>query len=346
MDLSDRAEPEHDHPGASASASEQPATVVAVVGPTAVGKSDLALDLATAFGGPDEAEILNADAYQLYRGMDIGTAKVPVAERRGIVHHQLDVLDVTADASVARFQAEARADVARVLASGKRVVVVGGSGLYVRALLDEMDFPGTDPDVRARWEERGEREGARPLHDELARLDPQAAAAIEPRNLRRIVRALEVIELTGRPYSATLPRQEYVRPAVQIGLDADRGELDARVASRVERMWDEGLVAEVAALAGPGLGGLGRTAERAVGYAQVLAALRGEISQEQAKDDVVAATRRLARKQMGWFGRDPRVHWLQAGSRDVVARAMELVALADAGRLRPEDGPTRRSLGS
>jgi len=322
-------------------------TLIAVVGPTAVGKSDLALDLAEALGGPTAVEVLNTDAYQLYRGMDIGTAKLTPQERRGFVHHQLDVLPVAEDASVARYQSAARADADRVLGTGKRLVAVGGSGLYVRALLDEMDFPGTDPAVRAAWEERGEREGARVLHDELAARDPQAAAAIEPRNLRRIVRALEVIELTGRPYSASLPRQEYVRPAVQIGIDAERDELDARVEARVERMWDAGLVDEVAALAGPDLAGLGRTAARAVGYAQVLAMLRGELTEAEAKAGTVVATRRLARKQMGWFGRDPRVRWLHAGSPDLLERATEIVALADAGRLRPQgaDGTVRRPLG-
>ena len=324
-------------------------TLIAVVGPTAVGKSDLALDLAEALGGPAQVEVLNTDAYQLYRGMDIGTAKLAPHERRGFVHHQLDVLDVTQDASVARYQSAARTDADRVLAAGRRLVAVGGSGLYVRALLDQMDFPGTDPDVRAAWEERGERQGARVLHDELARRDPQAAAAIEPRNLRRIVRALEVVELTGRPYSASLPRQEYVRPAVQIGIDADRDELDARVEARVERMWESGLVAEVEALAGPDLDGLGRTAARAVGYAQVLAMLRGELTEAEAKAGTVVATRRLARKQMGWFGRDPRVHWLHAGSPDLLERAQRIVTEADAGRLPAQaplgGGPLRRPLG-
>jgi len=326
--------------------------VVAVVGPTATGKSDLALDLAQALStAPARAEIVNADAYQLYRGMDVGTAKVPPAERRGIAHHQLDVLDPTQDASVARYQEAGRADLDAIAGREARAVVVGGSGLYVRALLDAMDFPGTDPDVRARLEARAEAEGRRALHAELERLDPQAAASIGPHNTRRIVRALEVIEITGRPYTANLPRQEYVRPAVQIGLDCSREVLDARVAGRVDRMWEAGLVDEVRALASPEQGGtgagLGVTAARAVGYAEVLACWRGEHTEAEAREAVTANTRRLARKQMGWFGRDPRVHWLDAASPRLLDEALEIVSAADAGTL-PVAGtqPVRRSLGS
>ena len=326
--------------------------VVAVVGPTATGKSDLALDLAQALSTAEvRAEIVNADAFQLYRGMDVGTAKVPSAERRGITHHQLDVLDPAQDASVARYQETGRADLDAIAGRGARAVVVGGSGLYVRALLDAMDFPGTDPDVRARLEARAEAEGRRALHAELERLDPQAAASIGPHNTRRIVRALEVIKITGRPYTANLPRQEYVRPAVQIGLDCSREVLDARVASRVERMWDAGLVDEVRALASPEQGGtgsgLGVTAARAVGYAEVLAWWRGGHTETEAREAITANTRRLARKQMGWFGRDPRVHWLDAASPRLLEEALEVVAAADAGTL-PVAGtqPVRRSLGS
>ncbi|GAA1732700.1 tRNA (adenosine(37)-N6)-dimethylallyltransferase MiaA [Isoptericola hypogeus] len=348
--------------------------VVAVVGPTATGKSDLALDLARALSpsGPEAsgpaapgsdqsgshqsgatapAEIVNADAYQLYRGMDVGTAKVPPAERRGVAHHQLDVLDPAEDASVARYQAAARADLDAIAARGARAVVVGGSGLYVRALLDHLDFPGTDPEVRAGLERRAEADGRRALYDELARLDPEAAASIGPHNTRRIVRALEVIAITGLPYTANLPRQEYVRPAVQLGLDCDREALDARVAARVERMWSGGLVAEARALASPAQGGtgpgLGTTAARAVGYAELLACWRGETTLDEARAAVVANTRRLARKQMGWFGRDPRVHWLDAASPTLLADALAVVRAADAGSL-PEagDAPVRRSLGS
>ncbi|WP_418277244.1 tRNA (adenosine(37)-N6)-dimethylallyltransferase MiaA [Isoptericola jiangsuensis] len=329
--------------------------IVVVVGPTATGKSDLALDLAEALGTqgphPVPAEIVNADAFQLYRGMDVGTAKVPVAGRRGIVHHQLDVLDPTQDASVARYQAAARADLDAITGRGARAVVVGGSGLYVRALLDHLDFPGTDPAVRARLELRAETEGRRALHAELERLDPAAAVSIGPLNTRRIVRALEVIELTGAPYTANLPRQEYVRPAVQIGLDCDRATLDARVAGRVDRMWQEGLVEEVRSLAAPDQGGtgagLGTTAARAVGYAEVLRFLAGDSTGPDAREAVVANTRRLARKQMGWFGRDPRVRWLDAGSATLVDQALAVVRAAEDGTLpAPGAGPVRRSLGS
>lgn len=315
--------------------------VVAVVGPTATGKSDLALALAEHL----DAEVVNADAMQLYRGMDIGTAKLTVAERRGVPHHQLDVLDVSQDASVAAYQRGARADLAAIRGRGHRVVVAGGSGLYVRALLDEMELAPVDPAVRSRLERRAAVEGPGLLHDELTRLDPAAGQAIGRANTRRIVRALEVIELTGRPYTASLPAQSYHEPAVQIGLDCARDVLDERIEARVVRMWARGLVAEVRGLAGPDLDRLGRTAARAVGYAQVLAVLRGEVDEPAAQQAVAAGTRRLARKQMGWFGRDPRVHWLDSRDPHVVARALELVAAADAGRL-VDPGTRRRTLGS
>jgi tRNA dimethylallyltransferase len=234
--------------------------------------------------------------------------------------------------------------VAGIAARGHRPVVVGGSGLYVRALLDRIEFPGTDAEVRARLEERVEAEGARALHAELERLDPVAAEGIGPRNARRIVRALEVIALTGRPYSANLPGHDYAVPAVQIGLDCDRAVLDERVLARVDRMWAAGLVEEVRGLRDR----IGRTASRAVGYAEVLAMLRGELTEDEARAQVVAGTRRLARKQMGWFGRDPRVHWLDARDPDLVDRALALVADADAGALglATDDPAPRRSLGS
>jgi len=315
--------------------------VVAVVGPTATGKSDLGLALAHALGG----EVVNTDAMQLYRGMDIGTAKLTPDEREGVPHHLLDVLDPHEDASVADYQERARAALRDIDGRGRRAVAVGGSGLYVRSLLDHMEFPGTDPDVRARLEERVEAEGSRALHAELAAVDPVAAEGIGPRNARRVVRALEVVALTGRPYSASLPRHVYEVPAVQIGLDCDRPTLDERVAGRVERMWRRGLVEEVEALAAAGLG---RTASRAVGYAEVLGLLRGETTADDTRAAITAGTRRLARKQMGWFGRDPRVHWLDAQDPNLVDRALALVALADDGRLGlATDDPTpRRSLGS
>ena len=315
--------------------------VVAVVGPTATGKSDLGIALALALGG----EVVNTDAMQLYRGMDIGTAKVPPEERRGVPHHLLDVLEPVQDATVADYQGWGRAALDDLAARGRTPVAVGGSGLYVRALLDHLDFPGTDPAVRAAFEARADAEGPRALHAELAAADPEAAARIGPHNARRIVRALEVIALTGRPYSSSLPEHVYAVPALQIGLDCDRAVLDERVAGRVERMWATGLVGEVGRLVVGG--GLGRTAARAVGYAQVLALLAGRLSERQAYDETVVATRRLARRQMGWFGRDPRVHWLDAQDPDLVGHALGLVERARAGSL-PDLGsrPTSRRLGS
>jgi tRNA dimethylallyltransferase len=310
---------------------------VAIVGPTATGKSDVAVALALALGG----EVVNADAMQLYRGMDVGTAKLTEAERRGVPHHQLDVLDVSQDATLAAYQRDARADLDAIEARGHRAIAAGGSGLYVRALLDHLELAPTDPEVRARLEARAAEVGPGILHDELARLDPVTAGTIGRANTRRIVRALEVIELTGEPYGAALPEPTYVTATLQIGLDCARDVLDARIEARVERMWRGGLVDEVRALAPT----MARTASRAVGYTQVLALLRGETDEAAARASTVAATRRLARKQMGWFGRDPRVHWLDAGAPDLVARALDLVAAADAGALAPPSGE-RRVLGS
>lgn len=312
--------------------------VVAVVGPTATGKSDLGVDLALHLDG----EVVNADAMQLYRGMDVGTAKLPPAERRGVPHHQLDVLEVADEATVAAYQRHARDDIAAVHARGRRVVVVGGSGLYVRALLDRLEIPPTDPAVRAALERRADAEGPGALHDALAAADPESARRIGRSNTRRLVRALEVVQITGRPFSATLPDHVPMTPTVLIGLDCRRDVLDRRIADRVDRMWQQGLVDEVRTLL---LRGMGRTASRARGYAEVIAMLDGQIGAEQAREETVAGTRRLARKQMSWFGRDPRVHWLDAEDPDLSARAMDLVAAADDGRLSAR-APGRRTLGS
>ncbi len=301
-----------------------PAPVIAVVGPTATGKSDLALDVVELLGGPSAAEVVNADAMQLYRGMDIGTAKLPVEERRGVAHHQLDVLDVTEEASVAAYQREARADIAAVHARGRRAVLVGGSGLYVRAVLDELEFPGTDPAVRRRLEERAEQEGSTALHTELTARDPAAAARILPGNVRRVVRALEVIELTGRPFSARLPEHRYHLPAVQVVVDVPRAELDERIAVRARGMLDGGLLEETRALLDAGLA-RGRTASRAVGYAQAVAVLEGSLDVEEAHAAITTATRQLARRQEKWFRRDPRVHRLEPGA-DLAARVVALAA--------------------
>ncbi|MGA4859562.1 tRNA (adenosine(37)-N6)-dimethylallyltransferase MiaA [Streptomyces koyangensis] len=285
--------------------------VIAVVGPTAAGKSDLGVFLAQHLGG----EVVNADSMQLYRGMDIGTAKLTEAERDGVPHRLLDIWPVTETASVAEYQRLARAEIDRLLAEGRTPVLVGGSGLYVRAAVDHLDFPGTDPEVRARLEEELAAHGPGPLHTRLAAADPEAAAAILPGNGRRIVRALEVIEITGRPFTANLPRHDSVYDTVQIGVDVARPELDARIADRVDRMWAAGLVDEVRALEAEGLRE-GRTASRALGYQQVLAALAGECTEEEARAETVRATKRFARRQDSWFRRDPRVHWLSGAAAD------------------------------
>jgi tRNA dimethylallyltransferase len=297
--------------------------VVAVVGPTATGKSDLALHLAEELGG----EVVNADASQLYRGMDIGTAKLPLSERRGIPHHQLDVLEVTQETSVAAYQRAARADVAAVLARGLHPLVVGGSGLYVRAALDHLEIPPTDAQVRRRLEVEAAEVGPSRMFARLRAADPAAAAAIEPNNTRRIVRALEVIELTGRPFSATMPSREYLWPTVAIGLAVPRPVLDERIEARVRRMWEEGLVEEVRSLERCGLRE-GRTASRAIGYAQVLAQLDRTLTAEQAQEQTAALTRRLARRQESWFRPDPRVTWVDPRDADALAQALEVVRAA------------------
>jgi tRNA dimethylallyltransferase len=299
--------------------------IVAVVGPTATGKSDLAVGLALALGG----EVVNADASQLYRGMDIGTAKLTAAERRGIPHHQLDVLGLREEASVAAYQRHARADLSAIAARGAQPVLAGGSGLYVRAALDRLEIPPTDPRVRAAWEARLAEAGPHALHARLAEVDPLAAGAILPGNGRRVVRALEVVELTGRPFSATLPAGRYLRPAVQLGLQACREDVDRRIAGRVGRMWRAGLVEEVAALAGQELRE-GRTASRALGYAQVLDLLDGRCTEEEAREETIRATRRLARRQESWFRRDSRIVWLPSGAADLLDRALAVLAGVDA----------------
>lgn len=299
------------------------AGVVAVVGPTAAGKSALALRLAEQLGG----EIVNADSMQLYRGMDIGTAKPTAAERAAVPHHLLDVLDVTEPASVAVFQEQARAALGEIVARGRVAFLVGGSGLYVRAVLDDLRFPGTDPQLRGRLEAELERVGAPVLHARLAGLDPAAAAAILPTNGRRIVRALEVIELTGEPFTATLPDETPVLDAVRIGLAVPRDALALRVAERVRRMWDDGLLDEVRALLDQGLAE-GRTAARALGYQQAIDQLAGLITQEQAQESTVQATLKFARRQLTWFRRDPRVSWLAYDAPDLDSRALALLAEA------------------
>jgi tRNA dimethylallyltransferase len=293
--------------------------VIAVVGPTAAGKSDLAVELALRLDG----EAVNADSMQLYRGMDIGTAKLTPEEMRGVPHHLLDVWDVTVTASVAEYQRLSDRAIADIRERGRTPVLVGGSGLYVRAALDHLEFPGTDPAVRARLEKELAEVGSHALHGRLQEVDPKAAQAILPSNGRRVVRALEVIEISGRPFSATLPEHRYRHDAVQIGLLVPRPELDRRIAARVERMWRAGLVDEVRELERQGIRN-GLTASRALGYAQVLRYLAGEWTEEQAKQETIRATRRFARRQESWFRRDPRVHWLPYDAPDLVARALRI----------------------
>jgi tRNA dimethylallyltransferase len=283
--------------------------VIAVLGPTAAGKSDLAIRLAQELDG----EIINADSMQLYRGMDIGTAKLTVAQRRGIPHHLLDIWDVRYPANVAEYQQLARAAIAAVQARGRVPILVGGSGLYLRAALDDLNFPGTDPAVRRRLEDELSRRGPAELYTRLAGLDPVAAQGILPSNGRRIVRALEVIEVSGQPFTATLPSYESLYPVVQLGLRVPRDELDQRIEQRVARMWQAGFVTEVRGLEAHRLRE-GRTASRALGYAQVLRFLAGEWTEQQAREETVKATRRFARRQDAWFRRDPRISWLDAGS--------------------------------
>ncbi|MDQ3154489.1 MAG: tRNA (adenosine(37)-N6)-dimethylallyltransferase MiaA [Actinomycetota bacterium] len=291
---------------------------VAVVGPTATGKSDLALALAERLGG----EVVNVDAAALYRGMDVGTAKLPVAQRRGVPHHLLDVLDVTETASVAAYQRAARAVVEDLLRRGRTPVLAGGSGLYVRAVLDDLEFPGTDAAVRARLEGELAAAGAAALHARLRTVDPVAATTILPSNGRRLVRALEVVEITGRPFSAMLPVAGPPRwGTVQLGLDLAPAVLDARVDARVARMFDAGLVDEVLDLAGRGLRD-GRTASRVLGYQQVLGALAASEDPASAAAPTARATRRFVRRQRSWFRRDGRITWLDAARPDLLDAAL------------------------
>ncbi|MBS2936547.1 tRNA (adenosine(37)-N6)-dimethylallyltransferase MiaA [Nocardioides sp. J2M5] len=303
-----------------------PRPVVAVVGATASGKTGLSLDLAERLGG----EVVNTDAMQVYRGMDVGTAKLPVAERRGIPHHLLDLMEVTEPASVAEFQGWARDVVADVRGRDHTPVLVGGSALYTRAIVDRFEFPGTDDSLRRELEVELERVGSPALHARLAGVDPEAAAQILPDNGRRVVRALEVVALTGRPFSASLPRLEYADPrTLQVGVDIERTTLDERIARRVEEMFAHGLVEEVEALLDRGLAE-GRTANRAIGYREVMGFLAGDRSLAEAKEQTVVATRRFARRQDSWFRKDPRVVWVAHDDPDRVDVALAAVAALDA----------------
>ncbi|MGW5451086.1 tRNA (adenosine(37)-N6)-dimethylallyltransferase MiaA [Nocardia sp. NPDC003979] len=294
---------------------------VAVVGPTATGKSDLALDLAERLGG----EIVNIDAMQLYRGMDVGTAKLPPAQRRGIPHHLLDVLDVTETATVAAYQSAASDIVEDIMARGRIPVVVGGSMMYVQALLDQWDFPATDPEVRARWEAVLADGGVAAVHAALRAADPVAADTILPTDGRRIVRALEVVELTGKPFAASAPTIGAPRwDTVIVGVDRETAALDARIEARTAHMFDSGLVEEVRTLLDAGLRE-GRTARRAIGYAQVLAYLDGEYDLAHARERTLIGTRRYVRRQRSWFRRDPRVTWVDGADPDLAATTLTLL---------------------
>jgi tRNA dimethylallyltransferase len=291
--------------------------VIAVVGPTGSGKSDLAVSLALALDG----EVINADAMQFYRGMDIGTAKITLAERRGVPHHLLDTLDVTQEASVSDFQQQARDIMGDIHARGKRAILAGGSGLYVRAALDILEFPGTDPRIREELEAELDTAGAETLVARLREVDPVSAGRVS--DARRIIRALEVHQLTGRPFSSFMPQREYFQPAIQIGLEVDREVLRERLALRVHKMVDDGLLEEVRLLDAAGLR-RGKTAPRALGYAQFLKVLDGEATVGQAAEETIVATRQFARRQLTWFRADPRISWLGWQDPELVARAAAL----------------------
>jgi tRNA dimethylallyltransferase len=281
--------------------------VVVICGATATGKSGLAVEVATAI----DAEIINADSMQLYIGMDIGTAKISLEERKGVPHHLLDLLQVTQDANVAWFQEKARETITQIHERGKSAVIVGGTGLYIKAILDELNFPDTDPVVRAELELEFTTKGIAPLFERLERLDPAAALAIDKENTRRVIRALEVIKITGRPFTANLPREASSRypDARQFGLVMDRDALSIRISDRVDLMWEQGFMQEVERLLTAGIKS-GVTAQRALGYAQVIAFLEGKVSEEEAREETKRATRQYARRQETWFSRDDRITWI------------------------------------
>jgi tRNA dimethylallyltransferase len=295
--------------------------LIVICGATATGKSDLAVALAQEI----DAEIINADSMQLYKGMDIGTAKITIEERKGIAHHLMDLLDVTQDANVAWYQENARAAISEIHARGKNVIIVGGTGLYIKAILDELNFPDTDPVVRAALELEFATQGIGPLFERLEKLDPAAALAIDKANSRRVIRALEVIKITGKPFTANLPREESSRypHAQQFGLVMDRDLLSERISNRVDRMWEQGLVAEVEKLLVAGIT-QGVTAQRALGYAQVIAQIEGKVTEEEAQEETKRATRQYARRQETWFSRDERITWISP-SQNALQRILESI---------------------
>jgi tRNA dimethylallyltransferase len=281
--------------------------VIVICGATATGKSDIALDIAEQIG----AEIINADSMQLYTGMDIGTAKLSVGQRRGIPHHLLDVLSVKQDSTVAWYQQLAREQIIEIHSRNQHAVLVGGTGLYIKAVLDDLNFPDTNPEVRTRLESEAEEYGADSLFTRLQELDPAAALAIDRANTRRIIRALEVIEITGKPFTANLPREDSSRfpDALQFGLVMEREHLRERIDLRVEKMWEQGFVEEVDALIADGILE-GSTAQRALGYSALLAMRAGDMTEEEAKEETKRSTRQYARRQETWFSRDARIQWI------------------------------------
>ena len=298
--------------------------LIIISGATATGKSDLAVEIAIEIG----AEIVSADSMQLYKGMNIGTAKLSEAERNGIPHHLLDLVEVKSDVSVSWYQETARAKIDELQSAGKNVVVVGGTGLYIKAILDDLNFPETDPEVREKLTKEAEEIGGDALHQRLAKLDPAASLAIPKENVRRVVRALEVIEITGRPFTAILPREDSTKypDALQFGLSMERGNLDARIDSRVKKMWDLGFVDEVEELINQGILE-GKTAQAAIGYAQIIRMKHGSMSEAEAIEDTARATRQYARRQETWFSKDLRITWLSATSnlrerKDLVLQAI------------------------
>lgn len=317
----------------SARAGDTAPPLVVVVGATGTGKSELSLGLAERIAAHGhQAEIVNADAMQLYRGMDIGTAKLPLEDRRGLPHHLLDVLDVTEEASVAGYQADARAVISDIARRGNIPIMVGGSGLYVSSVIYDFQFPGTDPVVRSRLEAELSEHGPGMLYQRLRTLDPQAADAIGPHNGRRIVRAIEVIELTGEPFGSGLPDEGayWHQNTILLGVRAPRARLVARLDERVRHMWDAGLLAEVRSLIPLGLE-RGVTARRAIGYAQAVEQLNGTLSETEAIDQTAALTRKYARRQVSWFKRYPNTTWLEHDDPDRIDRAAEVVSTGSAG---------------
>ena len=293
--------------------------VIAIVGPTAVGKTALSLEIAEKFS----AEIINADAMQIYKGMDIGTAKLPLSQRRGIVHHQIDVLDPSEEANVSQYQKQSREIINDLLSKNVQPILVGGSGLYVNSVLEDLEFPGTNLEVRAKYEEILDEKGVEALFKRLKEIDPKAAENILPNNARKIVRALEVNEITGKAFNAKLPEPSPIFSDVRIALDMPRDLLDQRIIDRVHQMFEDGFVDEVKSLE-KNLR-LGKTAFRALGYSQVLSLLSGEISEDEAIILTINATKKFARRQLSWFRRDPLIHWLDATSPDLFAQSLRLI---------------------